>query len=275
MEIKRNKFLLLNWIFIPGLILLFVNDHYLKWTYANWLTGKLSDFAGLLIFPMFLQFIFPRLYKTSVFITGLFFTFWKLPVSGPFIELYNRIAIIPITRTVDYTDLAALSVLPLSHFVIQRVEDFKIKSFFNLSLNPLFLLIPVSFVFMATSPPISFYMQPGGDIHIGKYYRLKMSKEKVLAALKTHGYNVRPDTSKQERFGRTEMYFIDNVVLDGGKDTIKSIEFGFLGGGDKTTFLLNNITLKRKTTLSDWKELKRYSKFYNKLIRSEIIEDVK
>jgi hypothetical protein len=53
--------------------LLFLNDHYLKWQLANWFSGKLSNFIGLLIFPMFLQFVFPRLSRTSVFLTGIFY----------------------------------------------------------------------------------------------------------------------------------------------------------------------------------------------------------
>ncbi|HEY8931383.1 MAG TPA: hypothetical protein VIM55_19420 [Mucilaginibacter sp.] len=275
METTRNKPLLLNWIFITSLLILLINDQYLKWTFHNWITGKLSDFAGLLIFPMFLQFIFPPLSKTSALVTGLFFIFWKLPVSDDLIHLYNKIALIPITRTVDYTDLLALSILPLSHIIIQRVENFKINIPGRLSLNPLFLLIPAAFVFMATSPPVSFYMRPGGDIHIGRSYRMKMSKDKILAGLKARGYVVRPDTATQNPYARPERYFIENVVLNGGKDTIKSIEIGFLGSGDKPLFLLNNITLKTKPNLSDWRTLKRYSKLYDQMIRSEIIEEVK
>jgi len=49
---------LCNLAFIVGLGLLLLNDHVLKATYGNWFTGKLSDVAGLLIFPLFLQFVF-------------------------------------------------------------------------------------------------------------------------------------------------------------------------------------------------------------------------
>src|SRR5882757_8978914 len=107
----RNKNLILNWIFIPGLLLLALNDHYLKNHYPNWLTGKLSDFTGLLIFPMFLAFLFPQQAKSPSselrsslllgrnlrsarlsLITGLFFIFWKSPSSTQLIAFYNRFA---------------------------------------------------------------------------------------------------------------------------------------------------------------------------------------
>jgi len=36
-----------------ALVLLLLNDHYLKQTFGNALTGKLSDVAGLIVFPLF------------------------------------------------------------------------------------------------------------------------------------------------------------------------------------------------------------------------------
>lgn len=41
--------LLLNAIFLFALVILIVNDHYWKAVYGNILTGKLSDFAGLIL----------------------------------------------------------------------------------------------------------------------------------------------------------------------------------------------------------------------------------
>lgn len=39
---------------LASVALLLVNDHYLKATWPGWLTGKLSDFAGLAFFPLLL-----------------------------------------------------------------------------------------------------------------------------------------------------------------------------------------------------------------------------
>jgi len=267
---SRNHYLIFNWIFIAGLLLLALNDHYFKQYYTSWLTGKLSDFAGLLIFPMFLLFLFPRLSKWSVIITGLFFIFWKTPFSADFIECYNKIALIPVTRTVDYSDYIALSVLPLSWYLIQRIDRYRVSNF-----QPVFLrflaIVPVALVFMATEPPISFYMQPGGDIHIGKSYKMKMSKEAALAKLRAKGYRIEIDTS--QRFGnRVDYYVINNLVLDGGKDTLQSLQFGFLGSGDRPLLLINNIKLR---PADKEKNLKLLKKSYQQLIKSDIVEEVK
>lgn len=267
---NRNHYLIFNWIFIPGLLLLALNDHYLKQHFTSWLTGKVSDFAGLLIFPMFLLFLFPGLSKWSVIVTGLFFVFWKTPFSAAFIEFYNKIALIPIARTVDYSDYMALSVLPLSWYLIQRIDKYRVSNF-----QPVFLrflaIVPIALVFMATEPPISFYMQPGGDIHIGKSYKMKMSKEAALAKLRAKGYRIETDTS-QHSGNRADYYVINNLVMDGGKDTLQSLQFGFLGNGDKPLLLINNIKLR----LADKeKNLKLLKKSYQQLIKSNIVEEVK
>lgn len=267
----RNSALIFNWIFIAGLLLLALNDHYFKQEFANWFTGKISDFAGLLIFPMFLQFLFPRLSRISVLLTGLLFVFWKLPVSEYFIEMYNKVAIIHITRTVDYSDFIALSILPLAQYLIQRIDRYRINSISPAYITWL-IVIPASLVFMATSPPISYYMRPGGDIHIGKSYKMKITKEQALAKLKAKGFLIQPDTSQHDLFARADYYVMKNVVLDGGKDTIENIQFGFLGSGARPLLLINNVKLKDGSKINNLKVLRRY---YKQLIRSEIVEEAK
>src|SRR3954462_10594003 len=113
MPTPRNKNLLLNPVFIIGLLLLTLNDHWLKMRYPGVLTGKLSDFAGMLIFPLFLAFLFPRQsgrpgHWVMPLLTGLWFIFWKSPASTPLIDWYNTWTPIAITRIVDYSDLLAL-----------------------------------------------------------------------------------------------------------------------------------------------------------------------
>jgi len=50
----RRPYILVSSGFLAGLSVLLVNDFVLKQIFHNWLTGKLSDLAGLFIFPMFL-----------------------------------------------------------------------------------------------------------------------------------------------------------------------------------------------------------------------------
>jgi hypothetical protein len=47
--------LLLHPMNLAAVTLLVVNDHFLKHAYGNWWTGKLSDFAGMIVFPLLLH----------------------------------------------------------------------------------------------------------------------------------------------------------------------------------------------------------------------------
>ncbi len=45
---------------IGALVILLVNDYYLKATFSNWFTGKLSDFSGLLLVGLIVAAHFKR-----------------------------------------------------------------------------------------------------------------------------------------------------------------------------------------------------------------------
>jgi uncharacterized membrane protein SirB2 len=55
--------------FLAGLFILLLNDFVLKTQSSNWLTGKLSDFSGLLIFPIFIAVFFHK-HKKLVYIAA-------------------------------------------------------------------------------------------------------------------------------------------------------------------------------------------------------------
>ena len=137
---------LYSWPFMVSLFLLLVNDFILKTAFSNTLTGKLSDFCGLYAFAFFFSKIFPENKKLAVHIlTAIFFIVWKSPLSQPFITLFST-CLFTIDRVVDYTDLWALLVLPVSYFA-------KAKPF-----NTFYKTISLSFIaliaFAATSQRI-------------------------------------------------------------------------------------------------------------------------
>jgi len=70
---KRNLDVLVSPAFLLGLFLLLLNDYFLKAVFHNWFTGKLSDFAGLFIFPLFWTALFPRYKKSIYYITAFLF----------------------------------------------------------------------------------------------------------------------------------------------------------------------------------------------------------
>ena len=87
--------------FLFGLIVLLANDFVLKELYGNWLTGKLSDFAGIFIFSLFWVALFPK-HKNKIFtLIALLFIYWKSPFSQNLIDSWNNLGLLKVYRTVD------------------------------------------------------------------------------------------------------------------------------------------------------------------------------
>ena len=135
--------------FLVCLVLLIANDFYFKAVFHNTFTGKLSDFCGLFIFPIFWSALLPKR-KLAIFIlTGLLFIYWKSEYSSVFIEFFSTY-FFTIGRVVDLTDLLALVVLPLAWFGVQfNIETVNFK-FFRYA-NPYLVAVVTFFSFCATS----------------------------------------------------------------------------------------------------------------------------
>ena len=136
--------LLQSQAFIYGLLLLLLNDFILKYSYPGWFTGKLSDFAGLFIFPIFWIAFFPKYRGQILWATVLGFLWWKTPLADPFINCWNQWIFYSIRRIVDYTDYVALiAVIFAWKYSESEVRIFKI--------SPGFVTVLTLFSFCATS----------------------------------------------------------------------------------------------------------------------------
>jgi hypothetical protein len=102
--------------------LLVLNDWILKAAIGNWVTGKLSDIAGLAAFSMFWAAVFSRQRRAVFLVTGAAFVFWKSPLSEAALQAWNALALWPLARVVDYSDLLALGVLPLTYRLLCQME---------------------------------------------------------------------------------------------------------------------------------------------------------
>ena len=164
---KRDWQILTTFCFLLGLALLLLNDFVFKGLYGNWLTGKLSDFAGLFIFPLFWTSVFPKNKNNVFWLIGIFFILWKSPYSQEIIDSWNNLGIIPIARVVDYSDLIALSILPLAYYVDHHKSRLK-----SLTIHPALPLCIAIFSFIATS----FHTK----VPINKTYTLSFSKDTLI-----------------------------------------------------------------------------------------------
>ena len=113
----NNRFnLILSPLFLISLCILFLNDFILKDLYPGLITGKLSDFAGLIVFTTFIYFLIGKWKKHIFLVSALLFIFWKSSLSTGIIEFSNSLLPLTIGRVIDYTDLIALLILPITYF---------------------------------------------------------------------------------------------------------------------------------------------------------------
>ncbi|WP_337965642.1 hypothetical protein [uncultured Flavobacterium sp.] len=178
---NKIKFeLLTSELFILGILLVLVNDFYLKYAFSNAITGKLSDFAGLFIFPFFISIFLPK-HALKIYIsTALFFVFWKLEISTSFINYISQISNLAFYRTVDISDLIALSVLPFSYKYFKKESIVDKKSYFiiNSVIGTLCF-----FTILADSQP---RQRVGKKIKSDKVYTISIRKEKLYKELNSH-----------------------------------------------------------------------------------------
>lgn len=132
--------------FLAALALLLLNDFVLKELFRNAATGKLSDFAGLFVFPLFWAALFPRLRGAACALTAALFVFWKTELSAPLVEAAGRLSGLHLVRAVDYTDLLALFALPAAYAYAARAPRAAPR------LAPYAVAVVSVFAFAATQP---------------------------------------------------------------------------------------------------------------------------
>lgn len=176
MKTKPTYNLLTTNLFLLGLTLLLLNDFYLKYQYPSFLTGKLSDFSGLFIFPFFISVFLPRP-KSIYFMTAVFFTFWKLEYSQSFIDTLANLTNLGFHRTVDPSDLIALSVLPISYMYFMQKSNAKTKDKFGVSIVVSLIAL---FSFCATTLPRQEFKS---RIKTDKSFVIEISKEKLFSKI--------------------------------------------------------------------------------------------
>ena len=140
---------LFRWPFLLGLALLVVNDHVLKQAFPGPVTGKLSDVAGLFVFPLFLATVWPRQARRVYRLTVLGFIWWNSVASQGFIDGVGAWGIY-LHRTIDPTDHLTLLVLWPSYRYFQLLSNLPPTEIFSRRVNLGLVMVSVV-AFVATS----------------------------------------------------------------------------------------------------------------------------
>ena len=128
----RNLTFFVHPVPLSAVALMAVNDHYLKYEYANWWTGKLSDFAGVFFFPLFLTAVIllgvrrwqmREVLPYAILATDIGFAAIKIwPAAARIAEVFLGSVGFPSRIISDPTDLWALTMNPLTYLFAIAVE---------------------------------------------------------------------------------------------------------------------------------------------------------
>ncbi|MFB6257447.1 MAG: hypothetical protein ABEH38_02045 [Flavobacteriales bacterium] len=231
--------------FLLALLLLLVNDLYLKGAFPNAFTGKLSDFAGLFVFAVFLSSIFPRAIRTISVLTGVLFILWKSPWSQGAIDAWNGLPLFQVGRTEDWSDLTALSVLPLVY--VHQAWSSGQK---GVKISPVLPMLLSCFAILATSyrsevdhrkdyefscPPDSLMKWLHSEVSHVRTSRIWERRPRDTAkSLYVHRYE--GDTITAERYGLIEKELADTIVIDVRDSILGSFRAYMLIEGGKGKF---------------------------------------
>lgn len=293
-----TRSLLLHPVFLINLIVLIINDNWLKYAWPGFITGKLSDVTGIFVFIVFLNAMHPnKKWFTAVF-TVLFFTWWKSPLSGAAIAWINETMQLPVQRVVDYTDLFALLVIP----VAWRLQPFEYKT-----IAATRFVKPVAFLFTlhaicATSMYRPGYITPANQVWLDKTYKTKLTEEQVLGkldslhiayqldsvemypAITTNLYlKVEHGKDSTEWVSAAEMenprlyyqykdepyYKIPRLELE--QDTLKNIKFRVQDLGRKRSIEVISVEVPGQMNLGYYMQPRLYKK-YRKMIKAVLVE---
>lgn len=238
----ERKYKLAHPVFIFAVIILIVNDFYLKHTFHNAFTGKLSDFVGLFAFPFFWSIVLPGKTRWIHLLTVVLFLFWKTVWSQPLIDFINLFGF-HTSRTVDYSDYIALVSVPFSYFTLSKRFLFKAKP---VLLKVFFLISLFSFVATTQKRGAPTYEDGFKSIDI---YNQSTKKLTIIVDFLYDKASLDGDSSLNNEFNRIDTI---NLIAGGSERFITPIQ-----QVDSARFPLNF----KITVLNVYgKKLKTYSK---------------
>jgi hypothetical protein len=262
---KPNYHYITNPVFLVSLFVLIFNDFYLKETYHNWATGKLSDIAGVIVFAFFLTAFRSDLKKHLFIITAFLFAFWKSEASQILIDSWNAMSLVTIQRTVDYTDIFCLLIfIPLYGYrprpIIPKINTKKLIIYPTVAAT-LFAIVATS---MAKHLPVN-------TISIHEFYKVRTSQETFLKSLENNQikYTV-TDSILIANEDTLNKIILEDFILN--QDTISEASIGILDKGKRIKVYAETLQFSEFNSHLIYirqykKERKKYSKAMKEFVQ--------
>lgn len=262
MEIRKSE--ILNPFFLTSLFILILNDAFLKFYFPNFITGKLSDIFGLIVFAQCAS-VFSNGKATLYTIVAVLFIYWKSPFSQTLIDNWNiYVSQFSINRTIDYTDTLCLLVLiPLYKYYPGNSRH---SSTLSILFKPMFVV--ALFGMIASSKPDFYY---GNDIEINKRLKFNLSEKELIDKIEKNGYAytlAEKIVLKKDTFNH---YVFRNISIF--KDTINELHLGLLDREKSVIALVHRLQLNKNSEVKfgSYRGLRYWERLWKKNSK-ELIE---
>jgi hypothetical protein len=207
---EAKVYLLVSPLYLLALVVLLLNDYTLKRYWPGFVSGKLSDFAGLFALAVFLLVITRS--RFTLVALALCFAFWKSPLASGVIQVWNSATGFAIGRTVDLTDLIALAVLPFASLFFRTAEPEKLCRSWCCTLSYVVSL----FAFTATSRAPTPQQEAAFHAAVAEFafpsdgpsYSFSLDRSGLYRALESWGFRVSGNTAIFPNPGKHSAYLI-------------------------------------------------------------------
>jgi hypothetical protein len=210
---RRPKwFLLLHPVFLFALIILVLNDNWWKYSYPGWLTGKLSDFAGVFVFTLFLFVLIPARRVFAACVSAFIFLWWKSSFSEPFIYWVNNNLHFPVKRVIDYSDTLAILVIPFTFYV--KPLAYNLTSPLKKFLKPALFVSTLTAICATSAYRVNDAYYPKGHFSLDKGYKTHLTEHEILGKLDSMQIPYRRDSVEMMPVYPTRYSLRTNGVVD-------------------------------------------------------------
>lgn len=249
-----------------AVLVLFLNDHVLKFAWPGLITGKLSDFAGVFAFVWCSMVFFPERLRAVCISVALFFIWWKSPSSAGAIDVWNRWGPWPIVRVEDPSDLLALLMLPVALRLWQAEATFAPR--WRVILGA----VAAWGTFTATSRARVVMPRDLEVLDYDEVYTLDVGPGAFWSRMASCGDVRRVDTTSARPGREPKIHELGRVALR--EVSAASVEYTVWACGKKVRFGLNRIVPEHPIRICSSEEIRIHQDYYRRLFEQTVLRCV-
>lgn len=249
-----------------AVLVLFLNDHVLKFAWPGLITGKLSDFAGVFAFVWCSMVFSPARLRSVCIAVALFFIWWKSPLSTGAIDAWNGWGAWTIGRVEDPSDLLALLMLPVALRLWQAEATFAPR--WRVILGA----VAAWATFTATSRARVVMPRDLEVLYYDEVYTLDVEPSAFWSRISSCGDVQQVDTTGTQPEKEPRKHELGRIALR--EVSAASVVYTVWSRGRKVCFGLNRIVPEHPIRICSSEEIRIHQDYYRRLFEQTVLRCV-